>query len=248
MGYDGSPQPVVAGNTGKKTMTGVLSGNGTNPFEVNPIVQHGVIIGGPSQTLGTLNPVVAGQVLVSGGVAANPAWASGASVGQMVLIQSKTHTGTGAITFTTGITSTYNNYWLRFTDCIYGTPNQVLIRLSSNGGISYTTSNYFAGFDGYPYNATTASNNNTTVGMGLCRPANATDTISGAVWIYNLTSGVGYTRSAGQCTVFATTPLTTMQRTCGANTAINTVWNAIQLINSSGGTTSGTFSLYGVVA
>jgi hypothetical protein len=68
--------PVVEGGTGAQTLTGVLIGNGTSAVTGNAITQYDVLVGGASNAVSSVGPGTSGQVLQSGGNAANPAYST----------------------------------------------------------------------------------------------------------------------------------------------------------------------------
>jgi hypothetical protein len=77
MAYNGPlPQVVNAGGTGAKTLTGVLTGNGTSAVTANAVTQFDVLVGGASNAVSSVGPGSAGQVLQSAGNAANPAYST----------------------------------------------------------------------------------------------------------------------------------------------------------------------------
>ena len=246
MAYDGSPQAVIAGDSGDNSLTGLLSGTGQSPLTGSFLTQRGILIGNSSQGVLAFTSST-GQVLASGGVSTFPSWVNPSETGSQVLIQSQTHTGSGSVNFTTGITTAYNHYVLYFTDCIWSGISVPLIRLSTNLGSSYIAAGYFGGSIAYPYNSTTPNLGNTTVGIVITKVLNATDTISGYARLFNVTSGTGITSSVGRNVRFSTTPSPAMIRSYGVYQTANNVFNALQIINAGGGTTSGTFSLYGVI-
>src|ERR1700691_1238451 len=67
---------VSSGGTGATTLTGVLTGNGTSPVTANAVSQYALLVGGASNAVGSLSDVTTGQVLVSGGVSANPSFSA----------------------------------------------------------------------------------------------------------------------------------------------------------------------------
>lgn len=67
---------VAGGGTGATTLTGVVTGNGTSAFTASPVTQYDVLVGGASNAISSVGPGSAGQVLQSGGAAANPAYST----------------------------------------------------------------------------------------------------------------------------------------------------------------------------
>jgi len=77
MAYNGPlPQVVNAGGSGANTLTGVLTGNGTSAFTASTITQHAILLGGASNAVGSLADVAVNQVVISGGVAADPSFSA----------------------------------------------------------------------------------------------------------------------------------------------------------------------------
>ena len=68
--------PVANGGTGASTLTGLLTGNGTAAFSGSPVTQYDVLVGGASNAVSSVGPGTAGQLLQSGGNAANPAYST----------------------------------------------------------------------------------------------------------------------------------------------------------------------------
>jgi hypothetical protein len=67
---------VAGGGTGAVTLTGVLTGNGTSAITASSVTQYAVLVGGASNAVGSIADVATGQVLVSGGISANPAFSA----------------------------------------------------------------------------------------------------------------------------------------------------------------------------
>lgn len=77
MSYEGPhPFPVKSGGSGSASLTGILTGNGTNPFTASAVSQYTVLVGGASNLVSSVGPGSAGQMLQSGGAAANPAYST----------------------------------------------------------------------------------------------------------------------------------------------------------------------------
>jgi trimeric autotransporter adhesin len=72
----GGTLAVKNGGTGAATLTGVLIGNGTSAVTGNAVTQYDVLVGGASNAISSVGPGSAGQVLQSGGAAANPAYST----------------------------------------------------------------------------------------------------------------------------------------------------------------------------
>lgn len=74
-----SPTPVVEGGSGAQTLTGVLTGNGTSAFTANAVTQHGVVVGGSSNGVGSTAVGSAGEVLTSNGAGNDPTFQAAAT-------------------------------------------------------------------------------------------------------------------------------------------------------------------------
>jgi hypothetical protein len=230
MAYNGPlPQTVNAGGTGDSSFTA-----------------YSVIAGGTSST-GALQNVsgvgTLGQVLTSNGASNLPTWQASAA-GNLVLIQSQNASSSSGLTFTTGISSTYNNYLLVFSDITLSGSIQLLTQLSTNGGSSYISSGYATGQNIVEYNSTSFSNTNFTSGL-LLVDRNSTSTINGYAYLQNMTSGSNYVTSVGNLSLYDTnTPASYLAFTVGSYDTASTTVNALQVVPSSG-TFSGTVTLFG---
>ena len=68
----GTPVEVAKGGTGASTLTGVVTANGTSAMTANTVTQHGVIVGGASNAVGSTAVGTSGQVLTSNGAGSDP--------------------------------------------------------------------------------------------------------------------------------------------------------------------------------
>lgn len=76
MSYNGPfPQTVKEGGTGANALTGVLTGNGTSAFTASTVTNHGVLVGGASNSVGSTGVGSTGQVL-QGNTGANPTYST----------------------------------------------------------------------------------------------------------------------------------------------------------------------------
>lgn len=67
MAYKPKVLEVAAGGTGASTLTGVLTGNGTNAVTANAITQHNVLVAGASNAISSVAPGTSGNILTSNG-------------------------------------------------------------------------------------------------------------------------------------------------------------------------------------
>jgi len=176
----------------------------------------------------------AGQILTSGGAGVAPSFTN---AGSMALIQTQTASASSSIVFSTGITSTYLNYVLFYTNIVPSTTLTLELQLSTNGGSTYITSGYQAGNNITSYNSATFANQNGTTFFYLSQSTFASFT-SGFLYLNNLTAnavcsvnGQFYQDGTFQGLSF------------GYNSG-TTASNAFKILTSTGNMTSGTFSLY----
>ncbi len=220
------PVVVSSGGTGAITLTGVLIGNGTSAVTGNAITQYDVLVGGASNAIASVSPSTAGFVLTSNGTSADPSFqAISSSTSALHLIQTQTASAVSSLVFSTGITTTYNNYLFLCRNLLTtssGTPFFGL-QLSSNGGSTYITSGYSGVFSS----------------MYFATPL-TTGTNGAYAQIFNFTSGVGSLLIMGQS--FNSSNTTSSLSTYYATP---TVVNAFKVVDSAGGNITGVFSLYG---
>lgn len=169
-----------------------------------------------------------------------PTFGPNTGVGNWVLIQSQSTGGAASVTFTSGITNTYNVYILVISNMLAsaGTPTGQ-ITLSTDGGGTYLNSGYSGGTTfNFINGAATWSNSNSTSIFTLGGVQNATHTLNATIWFYNMTNG---NEVAMQGTGFSNGSFSLY----GGSQSTGTI-NAIK-INLSAGNISGTFSLYGLL-
>jgi hypothetical protein len=150
----------------------------------------------------------------------------------LALIQTQSVSGATAINFTSGITTTFNNYLLICDSVTTSTTGLVFIQLSTNGGSSYITSGY--------------DTTSTGAGILIYNIASAVEPYSCHFNINNMTSGSGYIIGMGQQVTYnlpGTSVSTTQIK--GAYGTASTVVNAIRIFIDGTKTITGSFSLYG---
>jgi hypothetical protein len=225
--------------------TMVVGGGGTG---ITSGTAYGVVCAGTTSTgaFQVVTPGTAGYLLESGGASALPTWVSVGSGGNLVLIQSQTVSTVSSVVFTTGITSTYNNYFLVATNVISDNSSTVLsmIRISTNGGSTYISSGYYCGEADILYNSATwggtSGNHSNTMLYG---PAIDTNTSYFNAFLYNLTSGSGYV----ECSAIGVANSNgVMVQSAGAYNTASTTVNAFQVLLDIGNI-SGTFTLFGIL-
>ena len=218
---------------------------------------YGVICAGTTSTgaFQVVTPGTAGYLLESGGSSALPTWVSVGGAGNFVLIQSQTLTNsTSQYYFTSGINSTYNNYFLLFSAVsnLYDTQSiYSYITISTNGGSSYIASGYRS-VDGYvSSNSTTwtSASGGTQVLINFALPISSSSILNGGIYLYNLTSGSGYVSASCKAVCADTTATnTTYQIGAGQYETASTTVNAIAITFPSPlSSFSGTISLFGIL-
>jgi hypothetical protein len=230
---------VVTPSVGNINLGGVSNiqtlspGSSTIHISLAGITQHSVQIGGAAETLTQLANGTTGQVLTAQ-TGADPIWAASTS-GALVLIQTQTAASVTSLPFTTGITSTYNNYLLISDSAIspLSSAGILLLQISTNGGSSYIASGYFN--TSGPANGLYLTNSTFTSTNYHYVTSN----------IYNATSGAVYIGCFSDGTYASSTAAGSISPVSSSYGTASTIMNAFQLVISDGSAFSGTFSLYG---
>lgn len=157
----------------------------------------------------------------------------------LTLIQTQNISSVTEVDFTTGITPTYNNYFIIGSnmDMPAAMTGDVLqIQLSTDGGMTYDTTNYTSGFS-------TFSN-----GMDFGYTTDATTIVMCRYYLSNLTSGSGYIVGGAVQTTLETSGFTAnFNNFYDGYNLPNTVINAFRIITFNGSAFSGTISVYGYI-
>jgi hypothetical protein len=228
--------------------TAVVAGGGTG---LTTTTAYGLITGGTTSTGNFQNAGTgtSGQIYQSGGSSSLGSWVGAGTLGSLVLIQSQTASSSASLTFTTGITSTYNTYYFVFSNYLGATNTENLyLQISTNSGSSYITSGYDGGYNSWTWNSGAFTNANTSTGF-LLAPGygNSNQQLNGSIWLQNMTSGSGYPQCHGTSSgVFPTSGYGGALIAGLYNTASTTV-NALRVISASGNLAQGTFTLYGLL-
>jgi len=171
---------------------------------------------------------------------------AGGGGGSLTLIATKSASNSASITFTSGITGTYNNYLLTIDSCQMQTTAQaLLLLLSTDGGSTYIASNYFAATNSWQF--TTGAWTPLTISTSFLLTylvSTGLQDIIGSLFLQNMTSGSGNVGIQGQTVSNSGSILGTNLVTGYYDGGAITV-NAIQLISTAGNLVSGNFSLYG---
>lgn len=221
-----SPIPIAEGGTNATSMA----------------TSAGVIYYDGSK-LSTTNAGISGQVLTSNGIGIAPTYQDVPS-GNIVLISTQTANGGTALNFTSGITSTYNNYMLIVVNI---DANATLgIELSSNGGSSYITSGYQSGYRFASYNSASYNISFFSSQFKISELLSSGYSLNGIYYLYNMTVG-SKPFFSGNITSVTTSNNPTMAY-CGAWYDTNITVNAFRIRNTSNNTiNNGMVSLYGII-
>lgn len=252
-------------NAINENTVGISGFNGTS-FPGTAATQYALQVGGAtSSTLNNLAVGSAGQVLQSGGAAANPAWSTAtypatagtsnniltsdgtnfvSSAPPWVLLSTQTASSSASISFTN--IGSYFFYLLIFKSLIPATDGASLrMQVSNDNGSTWGTSGYLSGINTAPYNSATWTNSNSTANFILTGPldnGSANSTAHGWVQIYNIPGNLGHI--AGQMTGFDNTAGTVVMGNITGRGGVSGQ-NAYKLLMSSGNITNGKFWLYG---
>ena len=247
-----SGTPLISQGASSQPVFGtcVVAGGGTG---ITSGTAYGVVVGGTTTTgnLQVITPGTSGQVLQYNGASSLPTWVAAPAGGTnyLVLISSQTASASSSLTFTSGITSTYNDYFILLSSIKLSASNPLQMQISTNGGSSYITSGYLTAQVGILSTAasgTWANDVNATTYMVSMYMSASTVYGFSNIYLYNATSGSGLVTMAGDgCLALPGTSseYVTLQ---GVYTTASTTVNALKFIPSSG-TFSGTITLFGVL-
>lgn len=176
------------------------------------------------------------------------AYNSGASSGNLVLIQEQVASASASIDFTTGITG-YDIYYLSYYGVILSGTADLYLSVSTDGGSSYSTSNYVtngwenggSSFNPYFFTGSPGALMGHFLGNN-----GGTIPLDASAFIYHFGSSSFYKQIAVFQNNFFFASGNNGYGSFSTNWQQTTVVNAFQLIPQSGTITSGTFKLYGV--
>lgn len=188
-----------------------------------------------------------GQVLTSAGVGA-PTWTT-PSAGALVFISSQTvSSAVSSVDFTSGISSTYDDYVVYFSNVTPSANNVALYLRLYKGGAFLTSSYQYSYYAALPTPATAASNSTTFIQLMPTGYLNTSNSVTaGSCTFTQMNNTDGY-----RPTVFGNTfssngtssnNMVTMFGGSVNNAAATT---GFQFLFSSGNIVSGTFRLYGI--
>lgn len=202
----------------------------------------------PLQTVGyKVNALTNGYLTTHRGTVSNVSGSSGG----LVLIQRQTPSGVATCDFTTGISSTYDEYVVTFTDVRPATNGVNLwYRISEDGGSTFKSTGYYGGYSlvgDVTAGAFTSQSNQAQALIAVSVGNTAARPLSGELRFWSPSS----TTTAKKCiasTIYGdgTTDEARFQQTGILYTPTPAAMNAIRFMFSSGNITSGSIALYGV--
>lgn len=182
----------------------------------------------------------------------NPALASGAGQGSsLVLISAAVAAASATIDFTSGISSTYDEYVIEVSQLIPATDNaSLIVRISQAGVFKSGATDYLAvlSYEGSDASAGGSNSGAGTTGISASVQcgSNANFGGSGTIRFYGLASSAGYKRVLGNASSINSAQVLYNARFSGAYKTNANAIDGIRLLMSSGNITSGNFALYGV--
>jgi len=237
-----SSQPVFG--------TAVVAGGGTG---ITSGTAYGVVVGGTTTTgaLQVITPGSAGTVLQYNGASSLPTWVTAPSGGTnyLVLISSQTASASSSLTFTSGISATYNDYFILMSSIKLSASNPLQMQISTNGGSSYITTGYLTGVNSIASTAASGSWSNAvnaTTYLVAVYSNGSSYYLNSNIYLYNATAGSGFvcSQSSGMTGDMSTVNKFTFGQ--GVYTTTSTTVNALKFVPSSG-TFSGTITLFGIL-
>lgn len=243
------PVEVAAGGTGATTLTSnsLILGNGTSAISALGTATNGQIPIGNTGNAPTLAAITAGTNISVTNGAGSITIANTIVNGSLVYISTSTATSTTTpLTITSGISATYNTYFLMITNYTSSINDTLEMRVSNNGGSSYDATGYETGIYVGNYNAAPGANINNTLNVSIINNQQGGEPYGSAyLWCYNMTNGqqssfVGQNASNNNGTakigmIMASGPSDTV------------TINALEFRPGNGGTYSLKVSLYGLL-
>lgn len=237
---------VIINGDNTPTAGSVTYGNGSEYANTSAGSAGGVLYSAGSSAPAFTAAGTSGQVLTSAGVGA-PTWTT-PSAGALVFISSQTvSSAVASVDFTSGISSTYDDYVVYFEDVTPGTTSVGMrMRLYKSG--SFQTSGYSSSYGSLKTTPVYGSSNtNTYLYMGDAVIDTSVSVVSGSCTFFAMNSTLGNRATAvGQ--LFFNTSSSASQSTIvfGGNQSTAAATTGFQFYFSSGNINSGTFRLYGV--
>lgn len=239
---------IAAGTTSGTALVSTGNTDGTLQLQVNGTT--------PSVTLATTGAIgvgstpgygTSGQVLTSAGSAAAPTWTT-PSAGAMVYISTQTvSTAVASVNFTTGFSSTYDDYVVMFSNVIPSATDTFAMRLYKGGSVVSTLYNYGIVYSSAGSGAGNAETSNPEIKF-FGTSVNTSCSVNGNVYISQAnTSGLA------TFLITASSADSVSGTRCmgasggGRNTAAGTVSGiSFFFLAGTANLTSGTFKLYGI--
>jgi len=208
-----------------------------------PLTAGGVAYGNGSNAFMT-GAGTAGQVLTSAGAGA-PVWGAG---GGLNLISSQTiSTAVASVDFTSGINSTYDNYYVVFSNFKVQAGGRLRLRLRQ--GTSFVTANY-ATFAITAANGGSISSSGSTTDTFLMSTSGTPDTSSTFSGYFNLQSVNNATRRSqaanGYVGMLCDSGLTMSSGIFTGTVDVAGAITGFQFLSAVGNLTAGTIALYGL--
>jgi hypothetical protein len=220
------------------TTTTSTGGTGISSATAYAPLIAGTTSTGPLQS--TTGMSSSGSVLTSNGAGVAPSFISPAT-NYFVLISSQTVSGASTVNFTSGITNTYNIYYLLCSKLLVSTTadQDLICTLSTNGGSSYVTTGYFSGYINLTSGGGFTSSNSTAhFKIGSLAGTTSPSASAAGTYFFNMTNGANVAMcgrgSKGAANL-----------TFGGTSGTASV-NAIQIAGASG-TITGVFTLFGIL-
>lgn len=223
---------TTGAGSGQQNQCFIAGIDGVNVGSTAKVITLGTA--GTADKLGTATIAAGSGITVTPGANTITIAASGSS-GAMQLIQTRTASAVTELTFTTGISATYNTYMIVFRSLSEATAanTDAFVQLSTDGGGTYITTGY-------------RNNNTADAGLQITNITDANSLGFGTVYLYNMTSAAGYVSS----NTIATMAIPgTSSLSSGANATYETpniTVNAIRIRMADNAAFSGVFSLYSI--
>lgn len=196
---------------------------------------RGAIIYRGSLGWAKLDPGTSGDFLKTLGAGADPAWAAVSQT--QVFLDSKTASNSSSLDFTSGIDSTYDNYLFLFENIIPVSDTLLKMRVSTNAGSSWESSNYVA-------NVT--SDTGAIVLSSFSIIATSGGGASGRIMLGNPSSSSVYKKIYSHGAYISTGPAYSTIINGGTWMGATTAINGIRFLMHSGNISSGTIRMYGL--
>jgi hypothetical protein len=243
---------IAAGTTSGTALVSTGNTDGTIQLQVNgttpsvTLAANGAIGVGSSPGYGTN-----GQVLTSAGTGSAPTWAAPAT-GAMALLATGTASNSATLDFT-GISSTYDLYFIEVVEIVGASASYLRMLTSSNNGSSYDSSGYTYQSFGYTSNSGTWTSDFDAAATWLqfwnnnCNNISTTASNSGLSATAYLMSPASsaYTKFQAQAVWFSSSSANSYANITGGRMSTSPV-NAIRFLMASGNIASGKIRLYGI--